>query len=252
MRAKRDVQVRLPKLCRGAVKGAGHREQSHALDPPIAAQAESPVNTDSEMEVEEEQGTPEYTFMTLRSGRAKIAEGMSKRPLESARRPALFAGVGDSSRNVRFATGAASGWPGVSHGGGGGGGSVGGGLDVLQPVAPVQPVARHHAPHPAPHGSASWWPPTYTGAASGAVGADGLPVYPVQPPSVPRLLPGGGGARATAAATLALMDPEWGTKMPLFIMAPGALATFSGSDLCHGTTEHDDVRSAEAPPPLLV
>ena len=46
--------------------------------------------------------------------------------------------------------------------------------------------------------------------------------------------------RATAAATLALMDPEWGTKMPLFIMAPGALATFSGSDLCHGTTEHDD------------
>ena len=44
--------------------------------------------------------------------------------------------------------------------------------------------------------------------------------------------------RATAAATLALMDPEWGTKMPLFIMAPGALATFSGSDLCHGTTEH--------------
>ena len=58
--------------------------------------------------------------------------------------------------------------------------------------------------------------------------------------------------RATAAATLALMDPEWGTKMPLFIMAPGALATFSGSDLCHGTTEHDDVRSAEAPPPLLV
>ena len=48
------------------------------------------------------------------------------------------------------------------------------------------------------------------------------------------------------------MDPEWGTKMPLFIMAPGALATFSGSDLCHGTTEHDDVRSAEAPPPLLV
>ena len=64
--------------------------------------------------------------------------------------------------------------------------------------------------------------------------------------------PGGGGVRATAAATLALMDPEWGTKMPLFIMAPGALATFSGSDLCHGTTEHDDVRSAEAPPPLLV
>ena len=172
------------------------------------------MNTDSEMEVEEEQGTPEYTFMTLRSGRAKIAEGMSKRPLESARRPALFAGVGDSSRNVRFATGAASGWPGVSHGGGGGGGSVGGGLDVLQPVAPVQPVARHHAPHPAP------------GAASGAVGADGLPVYPVQPPSVPRLLPGGGGARATGHCGgdllfphLALMDPEWGTKMPLFIMA---------------------------------
>ena len=80
MRAKRDVQVRLPKLCRGAVKGAGHREQSHALDPPIAAQAESPVNTDSEMEVEEEQGTPEYTFMTLRSGRAKIASCSRSRP----------------------------------------------------------------------------------------------------------------------------------------------------------------------------
>ena len=62
-------------------------------------------------------------------------EGMSKRPLESARRPAPFAGVGGSSRGVRFATGAASGWPGVTHGGGGGGG--GGGLDrvISQRVA---------------------------------------------------------------------------------------------------------------------
>ena len=42
---------------------------------------------------------------------------------------------------------------------------------------------------------------------------------------------------------LTLMDPEWGAKMPLFIMAPGAVATFSGSDLCHGTTEHDDVQT---------
>ena len=60
---------------------------------------------------------------------------MSKRPLESARRPAPFAGVGGSSRGVRFATGAASGWPGVTHGGGGGGG--GGGLDrvISQRVA---------------------------------------------------------------------------------------------------------------------
>lgn len=30
--------------------------------------------------------------------------------------------------------------------------------------------------------------------------------------------------------------------MPLFMMAPGAVATFSGSDLCHGTTEHDNVK----------
>ena len=74
MRAKCDVQVRLPKLCRGAVKGAGHREQSHALDPPIAAQAESPVNTDGEMEVEEEQGTPEYTFMTLHAAHSSHTE----------------------------------------------------------------------------------------------------------------------------------------------------------------------------------
>ena len=70
--AKRDMQARLPKLRRGAVQGAGHRKQSHALDPPIAAQAESPVNTDGEMEVEEEQGTPEFTFMKLRYGRFKF------------------------------------------------------------------------------------------------------------------------------------------------------------------------------------
>ena len=45
---------------------------------------------------------------------------------------------------------------------------------------------------------------------------------------------------------LTRLDPEWGAKMPLFIMAPGAVATFSGSDLCHGTTEHDAVQTRPA------
>ena len=37
---------------------------------------------------------------------------------------------------------------------------------------------------------------------------------------------------------LTLCDPTLGFRMPIFMMAPGAVAAFSGSDLCHGTTEH--------------
>ena len=39
---------------------------------PVAGMPGMPGNTDSEMEVEEEEGTPKYTYMTLRSGRCKI------------------------------------------------------------------------------------------------------------------------------------------------------------------------------------
>ena len=37
---------------------------------------------------------------------------------------------------------------------------------------------------------------------------------------------------------LTLAHPELGHKMPLFLMAPGAVATFAGATLCHGTTAH--------------
>jgi len=37
---------------------------------------------------------------------------------------------------------------------------------------------------------------------------------------------------------LTLAHPELGHKMPLFLMAPGAAATFAGSTLCHGSTAH--------------
>ena len=37
---------------------------------------------------------------------------------------------------------------------------------------------------------------------------------------------------------LTLAHPELGYKQPLFLMGPGAVATFAGSTLCHGTTAH--------------
>ena len=37
---------------------------------------------------------------------------------------------------------------------------------------------------------------------------------------------------------LTLAHPELAHNMPLFLMAPGAVATFAGSTLCHGTTAH--------------
>lgn len=44
---------------------------------------------------------------------------------------------------------------------------------------------------------------------------------------------------------LTLTNPLLQGRMPLFVMVPGAVAAFSGSDLAHGTTEHDapDARS---------
>ena len=35
-----------------------------------------------------------------------------------------------------------------------------------------------------------------------------------------------------------LAHPELGQRMPLFMMQPGAAATFAGATLCHGTTAH--------------
>ena len=69
-----------------------------------------------------------------------------------------------------------------------------------------------------------------------------LPPMPMLPRSDldPSLWPGGcmhcGGD--LAFPNLTLCDPALGFKMPLFMMAPGAVAAFPGSDLCHGTTEH--------------
>ena len=75
MRAKRDIQARLPKRRRGAVEG--HREQA-GLGPLIAAQAgpRPRGDTDDEMEVEEEEGAPQFARA---AGRACAAMGPPSR-----------------------------------------------------------------------------------------------------------------------------------------------------------------------------
>jgi len=44
---------------------------------------------------------------------------------------------------------------------------------------------------------------------------------------------------------LTLCHPELGYRMPLFLMAPGAVVSFPGSTLCHGTTTHHDEEARE-------
>ena len=81
MRAKRDIQARLPKRRRGAVEG--HRELA-GLGPLIAAQAgpRPRGDTDDEMEVEEEEGAPQHHVMMLRglNGRLRYKYAL-KQPL---------------------------------------------------------------------------------------------------------------------------------------------------------------------------
>jgi len=70
-----------------------------------------------------------------------------------------------------------------------------------------------------------------------------LPWLPGKLPAAttPKALQPGGASHCggdLSFPNLTLAHPELGYKMPLFLMAPGAVAAFSGSTLCHGTTAH--------------
>lgn len=67
------------------------------------------------------------------------------------------------------------------------------------------------------------------------------PVAPLPASSIPEEQQPGGECHCggdLSFPNLALAHPELGHKMPLFLMAPGAVATFAGASLCHGTTAH--------------
>ena len=69
---------------------------------------------------------------------------------------------------------------------------------------------------------------------------------PLPTASIPRELMVNGAAHCggdLCFPNLTLADPRLGCRMPVFMMAPGAVAAFSGAKLCHCTTEHHAERS---------
>lgn len=69
---------------------------------------------------------------------------------------------------------------------------------------------------------------------------------PLPTASIPRELMVNGAAHCggdLCFPNLTLADPRLGCRMPVFMMAPGAVAGFSGAKLCHCTTEHHAERS---------